>query len=80
MLGVSAVLSLVVGVALACVIERLRAGFSLPEQLEATLGLPLIAMLPNVSLKTLYKLAERQSRDRLQCINRQAARPDARPG
>jgi capsular exopolysaccharide synthesis family protein len=55
MLGVSAVLSLVVGVALACVIERLRAGFSLPEQLEATLGLPLIALLPNVSLKTLYK-------------------------
>jgi polysaccharide biosynthesis transport protein len=55
LLGVSAVLSLVVGVALACVIERMRAGFSLPEQLEATLGLPLIALLPNVSLKTLYK-------------------------
>jgi polysaccharide biosynthesis transport protein len=55
LLGVSAVLSLVVGVALACVIERLRAGFSLPEQLEATLGLPLIALLPNVSLKRLYK-------------------------
>ena len=51
MLGVAAVLSLVVGVALACVIERLRYGFSLPEQLESTLGLPLIAMLPNISLK-----------------------------
>jgi polysaccharide biosynthesis transport protein len=53
MLGVAAVLSLVVGVALACVIERLRSGFSLPEQLESTLGLPLIAMLPNISVKIL---------------------------
>lgn len=52
MLGVAALLSLVVGIALACLIERLRDGFSLPEQLESTLGLPLIAMLPNVSLNT----------------------------
>jgi succinoglycan biosynthesis transport protein ExoP len=51
MLAVAALLSLVVGVALACVIERLRNGFSLPEELESTLGLPLIAMLPNISLK-----------------------------
>ncbi len=55
LLGVSAMLSLVVGVALACVVERLRKGFSLPEQLEATLGLPLVAMLPKISPKTLGK-------------------------
>jgi succinoglycan biosynthesis transport protein ExoP len=55
MLGVAAVISLVIGVALACVIERLRDGFSLPEQLEAALGLPLIAMVPNISLKSLQK-------------------------
>ena len=79
LLGVAAVLSLVVGVAVACVIERLRDGFSLPEQLEATLGLPLIALLPNVSLKTLYKTRRGQGRRRLQRIHRQAARPDASP-
>jgi polysaccharide biosynthesis transport protein len=55
LLGVAAVLSLVIGVALACIIERLRNGFSLPEQLEATLGLPLIAMLPNISPRTLRR-------------------------
>jgi succinoglycan biosynthesis transport protein ExoP len=55
LLGVAAVLSLVIGVALTCVIERLRDGFSLPEQLEATLGLPLIAIVPNVSSKALQK-------------------------
>ncbi len=55
MLGVAAVLSLVVGVALACVLERLRGGFSLPEQLEATLGLPLIAIVPDVSFRALQK-------------------------
>jgi capsular exopolysaccharide synthesis family protein len=53
MLGVAAVLSLVVGVALTCVIERLRGGFSLPEQLEATLGLPLIGLVPEISPKAL---------------------------
>jgi polysaccharide biosynthesis transport protein len=53
LLGVAALLSLVLGVALACVIERLRDGFSLPEQLEATLGLPLIAVVPKVSRATL---------------------------
>jgi succinoglycan biosynthesis transport protein ExoP len=46
--GVAALLSLVVGIALSCVIERLRGGFSLPEQLEATLGLRVIGMVPKV--------------------------------
>ena len=55
MLGVAAVLSLVIGVALTCVIDRLRGGFSLPEQLEASLGLPLIAIVPEISPKALRK-------------------------
>jgi len=49
LLMVSAILSLALGIALACVIERLRDGFSLPEQLEAALGLPLLAVIPNLS-------------------------------
>ena len=48
LLAVSALLSLALGVALACGIERLRNGFSLPEQLENGLGLPLVGLLPNV--------------------------------
>lgn len=48
LLAVASVLSLVVGVMLACVIERMRGGFSLPEQIEATLGLSLLAAVPNV--------------------------------
>jgi succinoglycan biosynthesis transport protein ExoP len=55
LLGIAAVLSLVIGVTLACVIERLRDSFSLPEQLEATLGLPLIALVPKVSPRKLNK-------------------------
>ena len=48
LLAVASLLSLVVGVTLACVIERMRGGFSLPEQIEATLGLSLLAAVPNV--------------------------------
>ena len=48
LLAVAAILSLVLGIALACGIERLRSGFSLPEQLEATLGLPLLALAPTI--------------------------------
>jgi capsular exopolysaccharide synthesis family protein len=48
-LALAAVLSIVLGVALACLIERLRRGFSSPEQLEGALRLPLIALLPKVS-------------------------------
>jgi capsular exopolysaccharide synthesis family protein len=46
-------LSLALGVAVAIIVERTRSGFSLPEEFEATLGLPLIALLPRVSKKTL---------------------------
>ncbi|HEY0181297.1 MAG TPA: polysaccharide biosynthesis tyrosine autokinase [Rhodopila sp.] len=50
---VAAGLSLVLGVAIACIVERLRGGFSLPEEVEATLGLPLIGLLPQVARRTL---------------------------
>jgi polysaccharide biosynthesis transport protein len=53
MVVVAGALSLVLGVGLACAIERLGGGFSLPEQLEVTLGLPLLALLPRVSRKVL---------------------------
>jgi capsular exopolysaccharide synthesis family protein len=53
LIAVAGLFSLVLGVALACIIERLRSGFSLPEQLEGTLGLPLVAVLPKVPRATL---------------------------
>jgi polysaccharide biosynthesis transport protein len=52
-MAVAAGLSLVLGVAIACFVDRLRSGFSLPEELEATLGLPLIGLIPQVSKRTL---------------------------
>jgi polysaccharide biosynthesis transport protein len=52
-LMVAAVLCLVLGVAIACVVDRLRSGFSLPEEFEAALGLPLIGLFPKVSKRTL---------------------------
>jgi succinoglycan biosynthesis transport protein ExoP len=50
---VAAGLSLALGAALTVVLDRLRSGFSLPEEVEATLGLPLIGLLPKVSRRTL---------------------------
>jgi polysaccharide biosynthesis transport protein len=55
LLVIAAALSLVVGVGLACIIERLRGGFSIPEQVEAALGLPMIALVPKVSLRALRR-------------------------
>jgi polysaccharide biosynthesis transport protein len=49
LLIVSAIFSLVLGIALAFLIERLRNGFSMPEQVEAALGVPLMAAVPTVS-------------------------------
>ncbi len=43
---VAAILSLGLGVGLACLRERMRRGFSMPEQIEATLGLPSLALIP----------------------------------
>jgi succinoglycan biosynthesis transport protein ExoP len=53
LIAVAALLSLVFGVAIACLIERMRTGFSLPEQLEGILGLPLVAVIPTVPRATL---------------------------
>ncbi|MBS0558653.1 MAG: polysaccharide biosynthesis tyrosine autokinase [Proteobacteria bacterium] len=41
--------SMVIGIALAVMIERLRPGFGEPEVLEAALGLPMLAVMPRVS-------------------------------
>ena len=55
LVAVVGVLSLAVGIGLACLTERLCAGFSRPEQLEATLGLQLMAMMPTVPRKALSR-------------------------
>ena len=55
LLAVAAVLSLVLGVTLACGIERLRTGFSIPEQIEASLGLPLLGLVPTVPNRILHR-------------------------
>ena len=57
-LMVAALLFLVLGIAAACVVDRLRSGFSLPEEFEAAVGLPLIGMLPKVSKRTLRSPAK----------------------
>jgi len=56
LLAIAAMLSLVLGIALACLIERMRTGFSMPEQLEHGLGLPLVGLLPALSSR-LFKRA-----------------------
>ena len=55
LVGVAGVLSLALSVGLACVMERLGRGFSMPEQLEANLGLPLLGLLPTVPRKVLTR-------------------------
>lgn len=49
--AVAGILSCVLGVGLACLIERLRAGFGSPEQLEACLGARTIGLIPSVPAK-----------------------------
>jgi capsular exopolysaccharide synthesis family protein len=53
LVALASVLSLALGVGLACLMERLCRGFSLPEQVEAILGLPLLALLPTVPREAL---------------------------
>lgn len=48
-LAVAALLSAAVGIGIAVMLERLRGGFSRPEEIESVLGVPLIGMLPAVS-------------------------------
>jgi polysaccharide biosynthesis transport protein len=55
LLALASALSLALGVIFAVVIERLRGGFSLPEQVEGILGLPLLALMPKVRVNTLRR-------------------------
>jgi succinoglycan biosynthesis transport protein ExoP len=48
LMAIAALLSLGLGIGIACLMERMRSGFSLPEQVESTLGLPLLAMIPKI--------------------------------
>jgi succinoglycan biosynthesis transport protein ExoP len=47
-LAIAAVLSLALGTIFAVLLERVRGGFSMPEQIETLIGLPLVGMLPKV--------------------------------
>jgi capsular exopolysaccharide synthesis family protein len=48
LLAIAGFLSLVLGTVIAIVLERVRGGFSLPEQVESVIGLPLIGLMPQV--------------------------------
>jgi polysaccharide biosynthesis transport protein len=55
LVAVATGLSLALGISLACILERMRGGFSLPEQVEAILGLPLIGLVPKVPRNVLRR-------------------------
>jgi succinoglycan biosynthesis transport protein ExoP len=48
LLAIAGFLSLVLGAVMAVVLERVRGGFSVPEQIESVLGLPLVGLMPRV--------------------------------
>jgi capsular exopolysaccharide synthesis family protein len=48
LLAIAGFLSLVLGAVIAVVLERVRGGFSVPEQVESVLGLPLVGLMPKV--------------------------------
>ena len=48
LLAIAGALSVVLGGVFAVLLERLRGGFSMPEQIESVVGLPLVGMLPRV--------------------------------
>jgi succinoglycan biosynthesis transport protein ExoP len=48
LLAIAGFLSLVLGAVIAVVLERVRGGFSVPEQVESVLGLPLVGLMPRV--------------------------------
>ncbi len=54
LVAVAGFVSLLLGVGLACAFDRLRGGFSLPEELEAVIELPLLGMIPMVPRKALH--------------------------
>jgi capsular exopolysaccharide synthesis family protein len=55
-LAVAIVLALAVGVGIAILLDRLRGGFSRPEEIESVLGIPLLGMLPAVNHKRPLKV------------------------
>jgi polysaccharide biosynthesis transport protein len=48
LLAIATILSLIIGTVLAIVLERIRGGFSMPEQIESVAGLPLVGLMPKV--------------------------------
>lgn len=54
-LAVAVVISGLIGIGIAILLERLRGGFSRPEEIEAALGMPLLGMFPAVKRKRLFK-------------------------
>ncbi|HTH99761.1 MAG TPA: polysaccharide biosynthesis tyrosine autokinase [Acidisoma sp.] len=60
-LVVAALLATAVGVGIAILLERLRGGFSRPEEIEAMMGVPLIGMLPAVNRRRLLGGGERRA-------------------
>ena len=72
LLIIAGFLSFVIGVVAAIILERLRGGISLPEQIENVVGLPLIGLIPRVK-RTRFRrnrrgrieIAMRASLDRL---------------
>jgi polysaccharide biosynthesis transport protein len=60
-IAVSLLLSMVLGIALACLIERVRSGFGSPEQLEASLGIRSFGLVPAVPAKSRLPMARGQA-------------------
>ena len=60
-IAVALLLSSVLGIALACLIERVRSGFGSPEQLEASLGIRSLGLVPAVPAKSRLPTARGQS-------------------
>jgi capsular exopolysaccharide synthesis family protein len=48
LLAIAGVLSIVLGTIFAVLLDRVRSGFSEPEQIESVVGLPLVGLLPKV--------------------------------
>jgi capsular exopolysaccharide synthesis family protein len=49
-MAIAIALSLVLGVVLACLVERMRVGFAMPGEIEAQLGLPVLGLVPRVRM------------------------------
>ncbi len=56
LLAVGALLSLVAGVALACILERLRGGLSTPDEVEACIGVRPLGLVPSISVRNMRAL------------------------